>query len=120
MATEVESVVMDVLEVVEDVSQNTGSNDFVEVDRITFALSRSSNRLGSVITVVLTEGTFHPDIVSWLRELHLCLTQLWVEWETRLQRFHNQLPCERPSLGRPAMTLNIPMVSFMFPLMLLM
>ena len=55
MATEVERIVMDVLEVVEDVSQNTGSNDLVEVDRITFALSRSSNRLGSVITVVLTE-----------------------------------------------------------------
>ena len=65
-----ESVVREVLEVVEDAAQNMSSNDFVEVD--TFALNRTSNELDSVLTNILAEATpIRPDIVSSLRELHL-------------------------------------------------
>ena len=114
-AAVVESTVREIQDVVREASQHPPPTDFVEIDRVSFALNRSCASLGEIRNIVFQGASgFHPEIVSSLRELHICLSRLSVEWETLLQNCHNRLPQCRGVLGRPRVSLNIPLVKIVF------
>ena len=100
----VEEVVRRTLEAIRD-SELTDIN---EVDRIRFALSRSSVEIGVILNEVLITQSIalSDECVSLLRELHMCLTHMFLEWESRHLRISNRV------LGRPRIAINIPLVKF--------
>lgn len=110
----IHATVRDVLDVVQDSTQHLNTVDFEEVDRISLAFNRSSFSLGQILNAVLVCGEsnvcFHGGIISSLRELHMCVTQLFIEWETRLLHLRLGSSPSRSSLGRPNISINIPMV----------
>ena len=75
-----------VLCVIQDCERNVGTTLVDEVDRISLALNHSSDELGELLNAVLVSGCIllDKDNRSSLRELHVCVNRLAVEWETRL------------------------------------
>lgn len=103
-----------VLNVIRDCEiHNVDTIAFSDLDRICLALSRCAAELGELLNAVLVSRTIALDEgnVSSLRELHLCVNHLVVEWETRLlQTSTSSAPPSRP-LGRPRILINFPLVS---------
>lgn len=110
----VHGTVRDVLEVIQDSTRHLNTVDFEEVDRISLAFNRSSFSLGQILNAALVCGEsnacFQGGIITSLRELHMCVTQLFIEWETRLLHLRLGSSPSRSSLGRPNISINIPMV----------
>lgn len=105
----VRSIVRNVWRVVTDVLANSDSTDFIVIDGITLELSQCSMALGEVLNGIVLSGhgtTFSQNDVTSLRELHVCVSQLFVDWETRL----NQYMLLTQQFGRPRIPINIPMV----------
>lgn len=99
--------------VIEDSVQHLSTVDIHEIDRISLALLRCSSSLGQILNAALICGESSrsaDDTVSSLRELHMCVTQLSIEWETRLFQMSHGSSSSRCSLGRPRIPINVPMV----------
>ena len=112
-----EAVVRRVLTVVEDSLRHSNTTDLNEVDRISLALERSTAELGELLNaaIVSDEITLHEDAITVLRDLHICLNQMTVEWESKLQIMSTGDMYRPPTNpGRPRKLLNIPMVSCSF------
>ena len=97
------------LDVIEDSIRQSSTVDY---DGVSIALHCSSLSLGRILNDVLMCGHYlGSNIVSSLRELHICMTHLSVEWETRLvQLSHGSSPPKSSSLGHPTVFINIPVV----------
>ena len=107
----VQDIVRDVSRVVEEVLQNRNTSDMSIVDRITLSLSQCSAALGELLNEVLLSSngsSLSQADVNSLRDLHICVSQLFVQWESRLQQHSPQ-----PRVGRPRVSLNVPMVGLL-------
>ena len=104
--------VRDMLDVIEDSMRQSNTMDYHEVDGVSFALHHSSSSLGQILNDVLIYGDhlLEVNIISSVRELHMCVTHLSVEWETRLFQLSHGSSLPRSSLGHPTLSINIPMV----------
>ena len=75
-------------------------------DRV--SLGSSDSMLNTILPV--GDSGFQQDVISSLRELHMRVIHLSIDWETQLQCFHNGLPQHRAPFGRPNISLNVPML----------
>ena len=103
---EVEEVVYRTLDAIRE-SEHVDITVPNEVDQICFALSRSSSEIGEILNAVLITQAIalSDECVSILRELHICLSRMVLEWESR------HLRASVRALGRPRLTINIPLVN---------
>ena len=101
---DVEDVVRRTLEVIQE-SELVDTTVTDEVDRITFALSRSSVEIGEILNAAHSIA-LSDEFVSLIRDLHICLTHMVLEWESRHLRISGRM------LGRPRISINIPMVKY--------
>ena len=111
------AVVQRVLHVVQECEiQSIDTISFNEVDRICLVLSRCATELGELLNSVLVARSIFldEDTVSSLRELHICVNHLVVEWETRLLRASTgpAPPARALPLGRPRVLINLPLVRY--------
>lgn len=105
MLGELRDLVHRTLKVVQD-SELIDASVINEVDRISFALSRSSMEIEEILNAVLINHSISlsDECVSLLRELHICLTHMVLEWESR------HLQISDRAFGRPRISINIPLV----------
>lgn len=112
-----EAVVRRILTVVEDSERHSNTTDLNEVDRISLALECSTAELGELLNaaIVSDEIILQENTITILRDLHVCINQLIVEWESKLQIVSTGGMHRPPTnLGRPRKFLNIPMVGCSF------
>ena len=77
-----------------------------EVDRISIVLSRSSAEIGEILNAALITHSvaLSDECVTNLGDLHICLTHMVIEWESR----HLQISDRR--FGRPRISINISLI----------
>ena len=111
-----EAVVRRVLHVIQDCVRHANITDLNDVDRICLNLARCSAELGDLLNCVLVTRCIllDEDNISALRELHVCVNHLAVEWETRLLRVSNSETPSASASGRPRVAINIPLVKLKF------
>ena len=104
---DVEDVVHRTLEVIQD-SELIDTTVINEVDRISLALSRSSAEIAEILNAVLITHSIalSDECVSLMRDLHICLTHMGLEWDSRHLRISDR------ALGRPRISINIELVKF--------
>lgn len=79
------------------------TDSLMEIDRIVIALCRSAAELGEFLSAVFVNDD--DSSISALRELHLCMNHVVIEWEAR------SAGTQMTSSGRPRKMINIPMVT---------
>ena len=84
MMEDVENVVRRTLEIIQD-SELIDTTVVDEVDRVCLALSRSSTVIGEILNaaLIMQSISLSDECVSLMRDLHICLTHLVREWESR-------------------------------------
>lgn len=102
----VEETVLLVLSTINEVGGEEVSTQ--ELDRASLALNHASIMLSELLnTLLLGEEGPSAEFIPQLKELHSCLTDQVLEWETRIQRASFE---ERSPMGRSKKPINIPMV----------
>lgn len=105
----VEEIVRLVLTEINEVVYQLGVVSDQDLDRASIALGGVSLTLSELLNSLLLgeeiEG-LDAEVVTQLKQLHLCLTDQILEWETRLQR----ASFDDRSVGRSKKPINIPMV----------
>ena len=83
---ELQPVVRRTLRSLQESEEHAGAVFLNDVDRVCLSLSRSSAELGELLNAVFVTRTLVLDeeCVSSLRELHICINRLLVEWESTL------------------------------------
>lgn len=91
--------------------QCIGSEDLSDLDMILLSLSSSSAQIGGILDEVLVTRERHieDDALTDLRQLHLCLNQLYMEYETKLFYRYRRTTTQSPR-GRPKKIINLSMV----------
>ena len=106
-----ESMVDRVRDVLSECVLHSTTSDVGVLDRIVVSLSQCSVDIGDLLNdSVVNGGDEEPSIE--LRQLHICVNELLVEWETKLFRHENRMGvASNVSLGRPRNIINVPLVS---------
>ena len=83
-----------------------------ELDRFLWSLRICSCELGDLLDDILVVGQLQVDEndVNNLRQLHICLNQLYVEYETKLLFLLNRSSASASLIGQPKKIINLSMV----------
>ena len=103
------SVVDTVSSVISVCTQHSGSEHLSDLDMILTSLMASSSQVGTLLDEILVtrQREVEDDALTNLRQLHRCLNQLCLEYETKLLTRMAIYPEPR---GRPKKIINLALV----------
>ena len=104
--------------VLSECMQYSGNEDLSDLDRILLSLRSSSFHVGDLLDEILVtrQRQAHDGVVAKLQQLRLCLSELCVQYETRLLFRIFQNPIQTRSLaqysgsGQPRRIINFALV----------
>lgn len=107
-----------VASVLSECMQYSGNEDLSDLDRILLSLRSSSSHVGDLLDEILVtrQRQAHDGVVAKLQQLRVCLSELCIQYETRLLVRISQNPIQTRSVvwysgsGRPRKIINFALV----------
>ena len=121
---DIDTVIDAVSSVVSQCSSHSGSEDLAGLDMDLVSLISASIQVGGLLDEILVTRTRDVDrsVLTDLRQLHLCLNQLCLEYQTKLFNHMSGVNHDtsrslssmlgEPGRGRPRKVINFAFVSF--------